>query len=79
LAEKSSWDRQSDGKSLVWFGEIERKLAKLSITIPLLTVLPLNYFMIAPVLLDEEVRGGVEHQELEEEDDQAQGQTCVGQ
>jgi hypothetical protein len=25
------------------------------------------------------VRGGVEHQELEEEDDQAQGQACVGQ
>ena len=45
----------------------------------MLTVLPLNYFMIGPVLLDEEVRRGVEHQELEEEDDQAKGQTCVGQ
>ncbi len=32
LAEKSSWDRQTDGKHLVWFGEIERKLAKLSMT-----------------------------------------------
>jgi hypothetical protein len=32
LAEKSSWDRQTDGKNLVWFGEIERKLAKLSMT-----------------------------------------------
>jgi hypothetical protein len=29
---------------MVWFGEIERKLAKLSKT-TLLTVLPLNYFM----------------------------------
>ncbi len=37
--------RQTDGKSLVWFGEIERKLAKLSKT-TLLTVLPLNYFMV---------------------------------
>jgi hypothetical protein len=44
LTEKSSWDRQTDDKNLVWFGEIERKLAKLSMT-PLLTVLPLNYFM----------------------------------
>jgi hypothetical protein len=32
LAEKSSWDRQTDGKILVWFGEIEQKLAKLSKT-----------------------------------------------
>jgi hypothetical protein len=32
FAEKSSWDRQTDGKNLVWFGEIERKLAKLSMT-----------------------------------------------
>jgi hypothetical protein len=32
LAEKSSWDRQTDGKNLVWFGEIERKIAKLSMT-----------------------------------------------
>ncbi len=44
LAEKSSWDRQTDGKNLVWFGEIERKLAKYK-WLPLLTVLPLNYFM----------------------------------
>jgi hypothetical protein len=29
LAEKSSWDRQTDGKNLVWFGEIERKLAQI--------------------------------------------------
>ena len=30
-AEKSSpGTRQTDGKNLVWFGEIERKLAKLS-------------------------------------------------
>jgi hypothetical protein len=29
MAEKSSpGTRQTDGKSLVWFGEIERKLAK---------------------------------------------------
>jgi hypothetical protein len=32
MAEKSSWARQTDGKNLVWFGEIERKLAKLSKT-----------------------------------------------
>ena len=32
MAEKSSWDMQTDGKNLVWFGEIERKLAKLSKT-----------------------------------------------
>jgi hypothetical protein len=37
--------RQTDGKNRVWFGEIERKLAKLSKTILSLTVLPLNYFM----------------------------------
>jgi hypothetical protein len=31
MAEKSSpGTRQADGKNLVWFGEIERKLAKLS-------------------------------------------------
>jgi hypothetical protein len=30
MAEKSSpWTSQTDGKNLVWFGEIERKLAKL--------------------------------------------------
>jgi hypothetical protein len=27
-----AWTRQTDGKNLVWFGEIERKLAKLSMT-----------------------------------------------
>jgi hypothetical protein len=33
MAEKSSpGTRQTDGKNLVWFGEIERKLAKLSKT-----------------------------------------------
>jgi hypothetical protein len=32
LAAKSSWDWQTDGKNLVWFGENERKLAKLSMT-----------------------------------------------
>jgi hypothetical protein len=45
MTEKSSlgtW--QTDGKNLVWFGEIERKLAKISY-LPLLTDLPLNYFM----------------------------------
>jgi hypothetical protein len=47
MAEKSSpGTRQTDGKNLVWFGEIERKLGKLSVPIPLLTALPLNYFMI---------------------------------
>ncbi len=42
----SSWDQANRGKNLVWFGEIEGKLAKLRMTIPLLTVLPLNYFMV---------------------------------
>ncbi len=38
--------RKNDKKNLVWFGEMERKLAKLSMTtVPLLTVLPFNYFM----------------------------------
>jgi hypothetical protein len=45
MAEKSSPGiRQTDSKNLVWFVEIERKLAKLSMS-PLLTVLSLNYFM----------------------------------
>jgi hypothetical protein len=43
----SNWDQSKRGKNLVWFGEIERKLAKLSMTI-LLTVLPLNYFWGKP-------------------------------
>ena len=30
--EKPSWDQATDGKNLVWFGELERKLAKLSKT-----------------------------------------------
>jgi hypothetical protein len=48
MAESSSpGTRQTDGQNLVWFGEIERKLAKLSM--PLLTVLPLNYFMLEPL------------------------------
>jgi hypothetical protein len=32
MAERFSGARQTDGKHLVWFGEIERKLAKLSKT-----------------------------------------------
>jgi hypothetical protein len=45
LAEKSRpGNRQTDGKNFVWFGEIERKLAKYQ-CLPLLTFLPLNYFM----------------------------------
>jgi len=32
VAEKSSWDPAKRGENLVWFGEIERKLAKLSMT-----------------------------------------------
>jgi hypothetical protein len=36
--------RQTDGKNLVWFGEIEQKLAKLSMP-TFLTVVPLDYFM----------------------------------
>jgi hypothetical protein len=40
----SARTRQTDRKNMVWFGEIERKSGKLSM-LPLLTVLPLNYFM----------------------------------
>ncbi len=40
---------------MVWFGEIERKIVKLSKT-TILTVLPLNYFMARSILEDE--RGG---------------------
>jgi hypothetical protein len=29
LAEKSSWDRQTDGKNLVWFGENRRKISQI--------------------------------------------------
>jgi hypothetical protein len=32
MAEKSSRDQATGGNNLVWFGEIERKLAKLSKT-----------------------------------------------
>jgi hypothetical protein len=40
------WEDQANRQqNLVWFGEIERKLAKLSMP-TLLTALPLNYFMI---------------------------------
>jgi hypothetical protein len=49
MAEKSSLDQANRRENMVWFGEIERKLAKLSKTI-LLTVLPINYFM-PPTLL----------------------------
>jgi hypothetical protein len=38
------WDQTNRRQKLDWLGEIERKLAKLSM--PLLTVLPLNYFMV---------------------------------
>jgi hypothetical protein len=45
MAEKFSLvTRQRDGENVVWFGEIERKLAKLSM--PSFTVLPLYYFML---------------------------------
>ncbi len=52
---KQEWQKssagtmQTDGKNMVWFGVIERKLAKLSKTILLLTVLHLNYFMFYPL------------------------------
>jgi hypothetical protein len=44
IQEWQAGTRETDGKNLVWFGEIERKLAKLS-RLLLLTVLSLNYFM----------------------------------
>jgi hypothetical protein len=38
MAEKSSpGTRQADGKNLDWFGEKERKLAKLSMSLPTFT------------------------------------------
>jgi hypothetical protein len=37
--------RQTEGKNLVWFEEIERKLAKLSMT-TFTYRSPLNYFML---------------------------------
>jgi hypothetical protein len=37
--------RQTDGKNMVWFGEIKRKLANYQ-RLLLLTVLPLNYFVV---------------------------------
>jgi hypothetical protein len=39
-----SGTRQTDGKNMVWFGEIERKLPNYQ-RLLLLTFLPLNYFM----------------------------------
>jgi hypothetical protein len=45
--------RQTDGKNLVWFGELERKLAKLHKRLLSLTILPLNYFMAGTLLFDE--------------------------
>jgi hypothetical protein len=32
VAEKSSWDKANTGENYAWFGEIERKLAKLLMT-----------------------------------------------
>jgi hypothetical protein len=37
-------NRQTDGKNMVWFGEIEKKYPNYQ-RLLLLTVLPLNYFM----------------------------------
>jgi hypothetical protein len=46
MAEKSSpGTGQIEGKNLVWFGEIERKLAELSMPTFTYPVLPLNFFM----------------------------------
>jgi hypothetical protein len=45
IGEKSNpGTRQTDGKNLVWFGEIERNYQCL----PLHTILPLNYLMAGP-------------------------------
>ncbi len=46
MVEKSGpWTRQRDGKNLVWFGEIERKLAKLSMPTRKKNVA--NYFQLS--------------------------------
>jgi hypothetical protein len=45
MAEKSSpGTRQTDGKNLVWFGEIEKNYPNY-LWLPLLAVLPLNYLL----------------------------------
>ncbi len=54
----SSWDQQTEGENLVWFGEIERKLAKLSMT-TFTYHLPLNYFMVAHLTVLIHISGGV--------------------
>jgi hypothetical protein len=47
MAEKSSWDQANMRQKLgLAWRNIERKLAKLSKRLLLLTVLPLNYFMV---------------------------------
>jgi hypothetical protein len=47
MAEKySPGTRQTNDKNLVWFGDKKRKLPNYQ-CLPLLTVLPLNYFMAA--------------------------------
>ncbi len=58
MAEKSSLGtRQTAGKHLVWFGEIEKKLAKLSLP-TLLLVLPLTYFMSESLAISTETDSG---------------------
>jgi hypothetical protein len=44
--ESPAGTRQTDGKNLIWFGELERKLAMQIIKDFFLFFLPLNYFMV---------------------------------
>ncbi len=46
MAEKSSWNRSNIRQKLVWFGEIQRKLAKLSYHSS-----SYNYFMVTGVYI----------------------------
>ncbi len=52
----SAGTRQTNGKNMVWIGEIERILAKLSKSL-LLTVLHLNYFMVSSIVRREQSCG----------------------
>jgi hypothetical protein len=57
MAEKSSpGTRQIDAEKLTWFREIKENYSNFK-CLPLLTVLPLNYFMVPPY--EEEARHAI--------------------
>jgi hypothetical protein len=59
--------RQTDGKNMVWFGEIDKKLAKLSKT-TFTYCLPLNYSM---GIADEKERAEEKETEKKEDEDKS--------